>query len=383
VWCAPRAGVMTARVLVDATAISVTPSGVRTRVVCLFSAYRAMFDDPTPVVVVTKVSGLAEILGDAGVTTISVPARPGPAQRMLANSRTWSRRLGDTGAAALHLETPPVPRHLGVPMALELHDLRSFDDLAFALTSRGIYQRYFLRSAVRRVDHVITPTRYGASIIAGRLRVEPATIHVVPGAGPPHATAPSQVEIDQFLQRHGATSPFILGVGHLERRKNFGLLIDAVRMLDAERGVRHSVVIIGQDHGRAAELRRFASEPPAVALTLTGAVSESEKWAAIAGASCLVMPSLVEGFGLVAVEAMSLGCPVLAAKATALPEVVGDGALLFDPRDASELGSCLRSIMTDGALAAGLVERGTSRSAEFTWSASAERLHAAYEELLS
>ena len=94
-----------------------------------------------------------------------------------------------------------------------------------------------------------------------------------------------------------------------------------------------------------------------------------------------VYPSLWEGFGLPALEAMACGTPVLASTAGALPEVVGDAALPLDPRDVGQMASALRRLRTDPGLVAALAAAGPARAAAFSWSRSARDLEGRLREL--
>jgi glycosyltransferase involved in cell wall biosynthesis len=101
-----------------------------------------------------------------------------------------------------------------------------------------------------------------------------------------------------------------------------------------------------------------------------------------AGASALALPSLDEGFGLPALEAMALGIPVVASNAGALPEVVGDAGLLVDPADVGGLARALERVHVDGGLAVRLREAGIDRARQFNWTESVRTLLRAYEDAL-
>jgi len=90
------------------------------------------------------------------------------------------------------------------------------------------------------------------------------------------------------------------------------------------------------------------------------------------------VPSYHEGFGIPALEAMTMGVPVVAANRGALPEVVGDAGLLVDPHDAAQLADALERVLTDGSLAVALGERGRARAARYTWRAAATAARQAY-----
>jgi glycosyltransferase involved in cell wall biosynthesis len=94
----------------------------------------------------------------------------------------------------------------------------------------------------------------------------------------------------------------------------------------------------------------------------------------------VVLPSLFEGFGLPALEALACGAPLLAANATSLPEVTGDAALLLDPHDPDAWAAAMRRALRDPDLRADLARRGPARAAQFTWARTAEETLAVLEE---
>jgi glycosyltransferase involved in cell wall biosynthesis len=95
----------------------------------------------------------------------------------------------------------------------------------------------------------------------------------------------------------------------------------------------------------------------------------------------LVIPSLHEGFGLPALEAMALGVPVVATRRGALPEVVGDAGLLVNADDPREMADAIRAVLTDPSRAEALRDRGLQRASSYTWDAAARTLRDAYARL--
>jgi glycosyltransferase involved in cell wall biosynthesis len=132
-------------------------------------------------------------------------------------------------------------------------------------------------------------------------------------------------------------------VGTIEPRKNLGLLLKSLGTRELRRSTLRFVII----GSRGWKVDQFLSDlPPDVRtrLLFTGYVSEFTKYRLIKNAEFLIFPSLYEGFGIPALEAMSLGKPVLAARSSSLPEVIGDSGIYFDPLSVSEFASSFQAI---------------------------------------
>ena len=97
-------------------------------------------------------------------------------------------------------------------------------------------------------------------------------------------------------------------------------------------------------------------------------------------ATAFVYPSLFEGFGLPPLEAMACGTPVVCSNTSSLPEVVGDAALLVDPRSDGDLAAALRSLLDDEELRARLRAAGPARARLFSWERTARETLAVYRE---
>ena len=111
---------------------------------------------------------------------------------------------------------------------------------------------------------------------------------------------------------------------------------------------------------------------------LTGYVTDEARQQLYREASLLVLPSLAEGFGITALEAMTTGVPVVASNRGALPEVVGDAGILVDPENVSDLSNALERVLSDVGMRRSMSERGLQQAQQFSWSDSAERLYDAY-----
>ena len=155
-------------------------------------------------------------------------------------------------------------------------------------------------------------------------------------------------------------------------RKNVPLAIEAYARLIGRRGTECELVIAGGDRGgRFDVLDAILRTRLTGRVHLVGHVEDEELPALYSAARALVFPSLYEGFGLPALEAMAAGTPVVASNTTGLAEAVGDAGLTVDPTSAEELADALGRLLEDDGLRAALIARGHARAAEFTWARAA------------
>ncbi|MBX7213173.1 MAG: glycosyltransferase family 4 protein [Thermoflexales bacterium] len=175
-------------------------------------------------------------------------------------------------------------------------------------------------------------------------------------------------------------APFALFVGTFEPRKNLETLLRALA-LPAAAGVR--LTLVGEaGWGDSAPARLAAELGVAGRVQLAGRVSDAELDALYARARVVVAPSLSEGFGLPALEALARGVPLICAEAGALAEVAGPAALMHPPRDAEALATQLGRIWTDADLRVGLAARGRARAAGYSWARAARETAEVYGRML-
>jgi glycosyltransferase involved in cell wall biosynthesis len=212
----------------------------------------------------------------------------------------------------------PPPR-VPIPLCLTVHDLRAVDGHT---KWPRILARSVLRKACRRAHAIVTPSKWTATRLH---EIIPTTIERTVVArnatsAPPHEPQP--------LPRPQPRNGFVLHVGHLEARKNLDVMIRALALLP--RDEVPEFWLAGRDAGSGQQLLQLARD-----LDLTpvvhhlGAVDEETLHSLYHHARAVVMPSIYEGFGIPALAGLAYGKPVLAADATALPEILaGHGTLL-------------------------------------------------------
>jgi glycosyltransferase involved in cell wall biosynthesis len=226
--------------------------------------------------------------------------------------------------------------------------------------------------AVRAADHVLVNSGQTASEVEHRFGVPADRITICSPGAPPWPRRADE-----------PADGYLLFFGTLEPRKNVGLLLDAYgRLLATEPRPPRLVLAGGTPPEAAALLARVAAAPFAGHVEVRGYVAPERRWDLYAGALALVMPSHTEGFGIPALEAMTVGVPVIAADRGALPEVVGDAGMLIDPRDPVALAGCLRDVLSNRALRNRLRAAGWYRAGRFSWIESARRTRAAWMQAI-
>ncbi len=169
----------------------------------------------------------------------------------------------------------------------------------------------------------------------------------------------------------------LLYVGGLDPRKNLKTLLKAVALLEGDPTFSSPLVVAGSfPESQATELTELAAEIGVSEkyLRIESNVSDERLKTLLQQAIALVIPSLHEGFGLTALEAMQAGTPVISSNATSLPEVVGDAGLYFDPLDFHELASKISQIVVDKTLWKKSAEKGTIQAGRFSWSTTVDKL---------
>lgn len=175
-----------------------------------------------------------------------------------------------------------------------------------------------------------------------------------------------------------AEATLLIYVGGMNAHKNILGLLRAMPSVVTRDAAVH-LAIVGDTSGKGfwdnvPELREFVRTHPPLSshVHFTGYLSDPELVELMNGAAALVFPSLWEGFGLPAVEAMSCGVPVLASDRGSLPEVIGDAGLFYDPEDPNAIADCLNRFLADAELRNRLRSSALVRSVGFTWERAAE-----------
>ncbi|MBI4449743.1 glycosyltransferase family 4 protein, partial [Candidatus Uhrbacteria bacterium] len=263
-------------------------------------------------------------------------------------------------------------------LIVTVHDL-SFEHFpdCFTWKQRLWHRMIRPRALLQRADAVIAVSETTKRDIVETYGISEEKVHVVrPGIGR-ESSVVSREHIDRTTSRYNIPASYILSVSELSPRKNLDGLISAFELLTPHASRLTppiSLVIAGIPGGATPAIRRqIAHSPVRDRIHLIGPVDDNEKRALLARAACFVYPSLWEGFGFPALEAMMEGCPVVSSTGGSLPEILGDAALLVDPLDPAAIADAIRRVFTDDAFRQDLITRGRARAAQFQWQHAADR----------
>lgn len=231
------------------------------------------------------------------------------------------------------------------------------------------YYRLVVGPRARTARALITVSDFSREELARYLDLSPYRMQVIPQGVDARFTPPRASVVAEVRRRLGLPQRYFLAVGNPKPHKNLALLARVAPHLPA------SLVVL------AGEARPEALGLPSGVLALER-VAEEDLPALYAGALALLFPSRYEGYGLPALEAMACGCPVVAARTSSLPEVVGEAGLLLGPDDADGWEEAARRLARDEVERERLVALGRERAARYTWEECARRTLGVYRRAL-
>jgi glycosyltransferase involved in cell wall biosynthesis len=278
---------------------------------------------------------------------------------------------------------PPLRKARGI---LTVHDLAFLMRPECADAHLRAYLEEVVPRSVQRADFIIADSENTRNDLVVLLGVPPGGVAVVPGGVEKRF---GRVEDPEVLARARRSigvdeKPFLLAIGVIEPRKNLNRLMDAFALLK-QRGIGPPDLKLVLAGGRGwlfdGIFEHHAASPVRDDILMPGFVSDDLLPAVYSAANVLAFPSLYEGFGLPILEAMACGTPVVASRASCLPEVAEGAAVMVDPDDVEDLASALEQSLCDEELRSQLIGKGHQRAAEYTWQRAAERLLDVYRRV--
>ena len=271
----------------------------------------------------------------------------------------------------------------GAKSVTTIHDLTTLILPEYHLPHIQKMQAEKFRFAQEQADVIIAVSENTKQDIVRLLDIEPERVHVVHEGVEPGLRPLSPEAITPTLSAFGLEpQTYILHVGTIEPRKNLVRLVEAYSQVHQAMQQPPKLVLVGRKGWFYDEVYAKVT-----ALSLTkdvlffDTVSDDELPAFYNGALLLVYPSLYEGFGLPALEAMACGTAVVAANTSSLPEVVGDAGILIEPTDVAAITNAILLILEDEHQRARLCQKSLEQARKFTWKKVAQETLAVYEKI--
>ena len=279
-------------------------------------------------------------------------------------------------------------------IVVTLHDVIAdhHPELIFPSKKLQLFWKMKQNLAIRQADMILTVSEHSKQEIMKYFGIAESRLRVITEAARPIFTVLSPTdEMFEVLQTYQLErgERFLLTVGGISPHKNLKTLVDALHQLTAERNFSDVKLVFAGDykndsfHSNYQSLKQHIEQIGlANRVVFTGFIEDSHLAYLYNAATLLAFPSLEEGFGLPAIEAMACGTPVVASNRGSLPEVVGDAGCFFDPYNLQAMVGALRHVLSDDALRAQMREAGLLRAQQFMWDKAARDALTIFHELV-
>lgn len=320
--------------------------------------------------------------GGMPLAVLDWPRRPVQAAWTL-TGRPRIAKVAGAPVELLHVLVPSTPVPSRAPLVVTIHDLAPlvvpdcFTRLDRRLLTRAV------RHAARHAAAIVTVSEYTRREVIELLGIAPGRVTAV-HHGPPGDVAPPLAGASALPPSPVADGrPYLLFVGELTPRKEPERLVAAFGAVAARHPDWRLVLTGSPGLASAAVARRIAALGLGDRVVVAGHLPRPAVLAALGGAGALVLPSRHEGFGLPTLEAMAAGTALVVSDAGALPEVVGDAAIVVPARDTDALAAALDRVMRDPSLRDELVDAGRQRLRFFSWERAAAETAAVHDRVLA
>lgn len=256
-----------------------------------------------------------------------------------------------------------------------IHDVVTIDRPEWLNPTFARWYQWLLPKLMRRVKFVITISEFTKERILETAKIPDEKVFVIHNGVDARFSPQSDEAVDLAIERVRLPSRnYILCLGSLEPRKNLNRLLSAWAQVEREIDSDIWLVVAGAK-GKSSIFKdaNLTSQLIPQRVHFTGFVEDMYIPALYSGALAFVYPSVYEGFGLPPLEAMACGTPVITGNLTALPEVVGDAAVLVNPYDTDEMACQIKRVIEDSSFREDLRLKGLGRASQFSWDITAKQ----------
>lgn len=279
--------------------------------------------------------------------------------------------------------------HYNVPMfhlknsVVMVHDLIHLQSDEFALPHYRLYATLLLSVAIKKAKRILTVSETTRQELLMRFpKVESKTTVVYNGLDHDLYKPQSEESIKDFKAKYNLPKKFLLVVGIGKKHKNVDMLIRALSSLWKEKKLTHPLVLGGSGGSIPEYVRQAIDKNDVAPYVIPMPRIDLQEMPLLYGSSDIfIMPSLLEGFGFPVVEAMASGTPVLCSNASCLPEVAGNGAVFFDPKNPTDFVKKLMLFLENPSKRKEYVGKGISRARFFSWKKHASEIIQVYNAI--
>jgi glycosyltransferase involved in cell wall biosynthesis len=284
-------------------------------------------------------------------------------------------------ADVFHAPHYTTPFGLHMPCITTIHDILHVRGKKFFSPLQQLYARTMISHACNASTAIIVDSQFTKQELVDAFSIAGDRIHVVHlGVSPRYFKKYSSSDIAHFRKKFGLVKPVILYTGSLKPHKNIDVLISAYAQMNHRS--EYQLAFSGESITGHRVLWKLIQHKGITAdVVEIGQVSNSDLALAYQAASVVVLPSLYEGFGFSVLEAMASETPAIGARAASIPEVMGNGGILFNPYSPEELTNALEKVLEDANLQKQLIQRGLENVAKFSWETCAEQTVQIYKDV--